>query len=40
VLGYGARLLQPVFARPVAWRWLDMVVAVVMFIMAINLLRG
>ena len=40
VLGYGARLLQPVFARPVAWRWLDAVVAVVMLAMAINLLRS
>jgi L-lysine exporter family protein LysE/ArgO len=29
-LGYGARLLRPVFARPAAWRILDAVIAVVM----------
>src|SRR3954462_7941212 len=30
-LGYGARLLRPVFARPAAWRVLDAVIALVMF---------
>ena len=29
-LGYGARLLQPIFARPAAWRVLDLMIAVVM----------
>lgn len=29
-LGYGARLLAPVFARPLAWRLLDSLIAVVM----------
>ncbi|MEO1000395.1 MAG: LysE family transporter, partial [Pseudomonadota bacterium] len=29
-LGYGARLLAPVFARPAAWRVLDLGIAVVM----------
>ena len=29
-LGFGARLLRPVFARPAAWRILDGVIAVVM----------
>lgn len=29
-LGYGARLLRPVFARPAAWRILDAVIAAVM----------
>ncbi len=37
-LGYGARLLQPVFARPAAWRVLDIVIAVVMTAIAIGLL--
>lgn len=38
VLGYGAGLLQPVFARPVAWRVLDGVIAVTMWAIAIKLL--
>ena len=29
-LGYGARLLQPVFAKPAAWRMLDFGIAIVM----------
>lgn len=37
-LGYGARLLQPVFARPAAWRVLDILIAVVMTAIAIGLL--
>ena len=28
-LGYGARLLRPVFARPAAWRILDSAIAAV-----------
>src|SRR3954454_6622261 len=40
-LGYGARLLRPVFARPAAWRILDGVIAVVMSTLAVSLtLRG
>ncbi|MEJ6781486.1 LysE/ArgO family amino acid transporter [Aminobacter sp. Piv2-1] len=29
-LGYGARLLQPVFARPASWRVLDVLIGIVM----------
>ena len=39
-LGYGARLLQPVFARPLAWRVLDCATGVVMTSIAIGLLRS
>lgn len=39
-LGYGARLLQPVFARPAAWRVLDTLIGLVMCAIAIALLRG
>jgi L-lysine exporter family protein LysE/ArgO len=39
-LGYGARLLQPVFARPAAWRVLDLIIAAVMTLIAVSLLRG
>jgi L-lysine exporter family protein LysE/ArgO len=39
-LGYGARLLAPLFARPVAWRVLDGAIAVVMLALAALLLRG
>jgi L-lysine exporter family protein LysE/ArgO len=39
-LGYGARLLQPVFGRPAAWRILDAVVAAVMLSLAASLLVG
>lgn len=39
-LGYGARLLRPIFARPSAWRALDVVIAVVMFVLAGLLLWG
>ncbi len=39
-LGYGARLLRPVFARPSAWRVLDAVIALVMVAIAVSLLRG
>ncbi len=33
-LGYGARLLAPLFARPFAWRLLDGAIALVMFAIA------
>lgn len=39
-LGYGARLLAPLFARPLAWRVLDGAIAVVMLTLAGLLLRG
>ena len=40
-LGYGARLLRPVFARPAAWRVLDAAIAVVMVTLAVSLaVRG
>ncbi|SFQ96242.1 LysE/ArgO family amino acid transporter [Poseidonocella sedimentorum] len=38
-LGYGARALAPVFARPRAWMVLDVVVGLTMWIIAVNLLR-
>ena len=38
-LGYGARLLQPVFARPAAWRVLDALIGVVMAVLGLSLLR-
>lgn len=37
-LGYGARLLQPVFARPVSWRILDALIAVTMWAIGLALL--
>jgi L-lysine exporter family protein LysE/ArgO len=37
-LGYGARALAPVFARPNAWRWLDALVGAVMWAIAGKLL--
>jgi len=36
-LGFGARLLAPLFARPIAWRVLDAIIAVVMIALAISL---
>jgi L-lysine exporter family protein LysE/ArgO len=39
-LGFGARLLAPLFARPVAWRVLDLVIAGVMFWIAVTLVLG
>lgn len=37
-LGYGARLLVPLFARPLAWRVLDAIIAAIMFTLAAALL--
>jgi len=37
-LGFGSRLLAPIFARPIAWRVLDAVVAIVMWSIALTLL--
>ena len=39
-LGFGARFLRPVFANPAAWRILEGAIALVMWAIAINLLRG
>lgn len=39
-LGYGARLLAPVFARPAAWRVLDVVIGVIMWWIAGSLVFG
>lgn len=39
-LGFGARLLQPVFARPAAWRVLDGLIAVTMLAIAVSLVVG
>lgn len=40
-LGFGARLLRPVFARPAAWRVLDGLIALVMAALAVSLaVRG
>jgi L-lysine exporter family protein LysE/ArgO len=36
-LGYGARLLAPLFARPAAWRVLDAIVGIVMLSLAASL---
>ncbi|MFZ6875576.1 LysE/ArgO family amino acid transporter [Undibacterium sp. Di27W] len=37
-LGFGARLLAPWFAKPMAWRILDSLVGLVMLMLALNLL--
>ncbi|WP_299679420.1 LysE/ArgO family amino acid transporter [uncultured Roseobacter sp.] len=37
-LGYGARLLAPLFARPVSWRILDALIALTMWAIAAGLL--
>jgi L-lysine exporter family protein LysE/ArgO len=39
-LGFGARLLAPVFARPVAWVWLEVGVGVTMWAIAAGLAFG
>ncbi len=39
-LGYGARRLAPVFARPAAWRALDAVVGATMLALAVELALG
>lgn len=37
-LGYGARLLQPIFAKPTAWRVLDVLIGLVMAGIGLSLL--
>jgi L-lysine exporter family protein LysE/ArgO len=39
-LGFGARLLAPVFARPRAWQVLDVIVGLTMLAMATMLVAG
>ena len=39
-LGFGAKLLVPLFAKPLTWRVLDAAIAVVMFALAATLLLG
>jgi L-lysine exporter family protein LysE/ArgO len=39
-LGFGARVLAPVFARPLAWRVLDGIVGAMMLAMAVGLIFG
>ena len=39
-LAYGARLLAPLFKRPVTWRVLDALIATVMFLLAGGLVAG
>jgi L-lysine exporter family protein LysE/ArgO len=39
-LGFGARLLAPIFARPSAWVWLEVVVGLTMWAIAVALLAG
>ncbi|MEJ2410387.1 MAG: LysE/ArgO family amino acid transporter [Novosphingobium sp.] len=38
MLGYGARLLAPVFARPLAWRMLDVLVGLTMLVLSGSLI--
>lgn len=40
LLGFGARWLQPVFARPAAWRVLDVLIGLIMWTIAASLLRS
>ena len=39
-LGYGASLLRPVFERQAAWRALETLIGVTMWVIAFNLVRG
>ncbi|MEM7505144.1 MAG: LysE/ArgO family amino acid transporter [Pseudomonadota bacterium] len=39
-LGYGARLLQPIFARPRSWQVLDVLIALVMWSIAASLIAS
>ncbi|WP_411910699.1 LysE/ArgO family amino acid transporter [Actinotalea sp. M2MS4P-6] len=40
LLGFGARVLRPLFARPGSWRVLDVAVGVVMVVVAVSLVLG
>ena len=39
-LGFGARFLAPLFARPAAWRGLDVAVGTLMLALSFSLFRG
>lgn len=39
-LGFGARLLAPLFAQPITWRMLDLLIALMMAALAVSLLRS
>lgn len=39
-LGFGARMLRPLFAKPRAWQVLDICIAVIMFALGLRLLLG
>jgi L-lysine exporter family protein LysE/ArgO len=39
-LGFGARFLAPLFARPMAWRVLDVAIGVLMLALAASLIHG
>ncbi len=39
-LGYGARFLAPIMSSPRAWRWLDIGIGLVMWIIAAGLIRN
>ena len=39
-LGFGARFLAPLFAQPMTWRMLDLLIALMMAALAVSLLRG
>ena len=38
-LGYGARVLSPVFQRPLSWKILDFLIGIIMWAIAFSLLR-
>ena len=40
VIGFGARYLAPLFAKPVTWRVLDIGVGVLMIVLGIKLVLG
>jgi L-lysine exporter family protein LysE/ArgO len=40
LLGYGARLLKPLFAKPAAWRVLDCLIALIMITLGVTLIIG
>jgi L-lysine exporter family protein LysE/ArgO len=40
LLGFGARLLRPFFAKPSSWRVLDALIAVVMLALGIRMALG
>jgi L-lysine exporter family protein LysE/ArgO len=40
ILGYGAKLLAPIFTKPIAWKILDFLIGCVMWTITFSLLRG